>query len=136
MGFSMASYISVTPIKDPVSVSVVEMGLGTSADALDLREGRCPPVVHVPRTDIDMAPLDRTTRASTCPWKGKASDYSIGTPSGVLENAVWSCEDPLHDMAAIRECLAFYADKVTITRGQRFRGSARPLPAGRSTVAR
>lgn len=113
----MADHITIAPIKGPVRVSAGEIQLGTSTDALDLREGSYPPVVYVPRKDIDMTLLERTPRASSCPWKGKASYYSIRTPSGLLENAVWSYEDALDDVAAIRGHLAFYADKVTITRG-------------------
>ena len=113
----MASHITITPISGPVSVAVGDTALGESRNAVELREGSYPPVVYVPRGDIDMSMLDRTARATTCPWKGQASYYSIATPAGVLENVVWSYEDPKDDVAAIAGLLAFYPDRVTVTRG-------------------
>jgi uncharacterized protein (DUF427 family) len=113
----MASHITITPIAGPVRVAAGSTVLGESHRALELKEGSYPPVVYVPREDIDMGQLSRTERATTCPWKGKASYYSIKTPGGVLDNAVWSYESPLPDMAPIAGHLAFYPDKVTVTRG-------------------
>jgi uncharacterized protein (DUF427 family) len=113
----MASHITITPIAGPVTVTAGGVTLGTSRNALDLREGSYPPVVYVPRADLNMGALEKTPRATTCPWKGAASYYSIRTPGGVLENAVWSYEDPKADVAAIAGHLAFYTDRVTVTRG-------------------
>jgi uncharacterized protein (DUF427 family) len=73
--------------------------------------------VYVPRADIDMDRLERTARATTCPWKGEASYYSISTPDGVLENAVWSYDAPKDGVAEIAGHLAFYTDRVTVRRG-------------------
>jgi uncharacterized protein (DUF427 family) len=113
----MASHITVTPIADPVTIMAGGVTLGSSRQALELKEGSYPPVVYVPRADIDLSKLARTERASTCPWKGKASYYSIETPGGVLDNAVWSYEAPLPEMTAIAGHLAFYTDRVQVTRG-------------------
>jgi uncharacterized protein (DUF427 family) len=113
----MSSHITVTTISDPVTVMAGGLMLGSSRRALELKEGSYPPVVYVPREDIDVSKLARTERASTCPWKGKASYYSIQTPGGVLDNAVWSYEAPLSDMTAIAGHLAFYPDRVQVTRG-------------------
>jgi uncharacterized protein (DUF427 family) len=113
----MASHISVTPIFGPVTVSVGNLVLGTSQRAPELREGSAAPVVYVPRQDIDMARLTKSPRKTTCPWKGVASHYSIVVPGAVLDNAAWSYEAPLPDMASISGYLAFYPEKVTVTRG-------------------
>ena len=113
----MADHIKITAAAARIAISAGETALGTSERALQLQEGSYPPVLYIPRDDVDMTKLDRTLRASTCPWKGKASYYSIRTDAGTLENAVWSYEDPLPGMGAIAGHLAFYADKVTLTRG-------------------
>jgi uncharacterized protein (DUF427 family) len=112
----MADHITITPAATPVTVRVGETTLGTSANALELKEGSYPPVLYVPRADIDMSKLEKTARSSTCPWKGEASYYSIRTGDGTLENAVWSYEAPKADVAGIAGHLAFYPDKVTLTR--------------------
>ena len=113
----MANHITITLIDGPVTVAAGGVTLGHSTRAIDLREGSYPPVVYVPRADLDMNVLEPTARASSCPWKGKASYYSIRTPGAVLENAVWSYEAPLPGMEAIAGHLAFYPDKVQVKRG-------------------
>ncbi|WP_374430322.1 DUF427 domain-containing protein [Tabrizicola sp.] len=110
------AHITITAISEPVTVTVGGMTLGESHRALELKEGTYPPVTYVPREDIDMSRLVRTEKATTCPWKGQASYYSVRTDSGVLDNAVWSYEDPIPDVAPIAGHLAFYPS-VTVTRG-------------------
>lgn len=110
------AHITITAISEPVTVTVGGMTLGESHRALELKEGSYPPVTYVPREDIDMSRLVRTEKATTCPWKGQASYYSVRTDSGVLDNAVWSYEDPIPDVAPIAGHLAFYPS-VTLTRG-------------------
>lgn len=113
----MDGHITITPIVGPVTVSAGSTVLGESRNALELKEGGHPPVVYVPREDIDMQRLVKTNLATKCPWKGQASYYSIKGKFGILANAVWSYETPLPDMAQIAGHLAFYPDRVTITRG-------------------
>ncbi|QYK40986.1 MAG: DUF427 domain-containing protein [Paracoccaceae bacterium] len=90
--------------------------LGESRRALELTEGSYPPVIYFPRADVAMAMLDRTDRSSTCPWKGQASYFSVVTPEGRIENAVWSYETPIDDVSQIAGHLAFYTDRVTVER--------------------
>jgi uncharacterized protein (DUF427 family) len=113
----MAGHITITPVKERVTVAVGSTVLGSSERALELREGSYPPVIYVPREDIDMDRLARTDHATSCPWKGKASYYSIKGDFGMLANAVWSYEDPKADVTGIAGHLAFYPDRVTVTRG-------------------
>jgi uncharacterized protein (DUF427 family) len=113
----MASHITVTPIAAQVTVSAGGVTLGTSRAALELKEGSYPPVVYVPRGDIDMSLLERTQRATTCPHKGVASYYTVRAGGAILDNAVWSYETPNADVAAIAGHLAFYTDRVQVTRG-------------------
>lgn len=113
----MASHITVSPIAAPVTVSAGGVTLGISHSALELKEGSYPPVVYVPRADIDMTKLERTQRATTCPHKGVASYYTVRAGGAILDNAVWSYETPKEAVAAIAGHLAFYTDRVTVTRG-------------------
>ena len=70
-----------------------------------------PVVYYVPREDVKMDRLERTTHQTYCPFKGEASYYSL---KGGAENAVWSYEAPYDEMTAIKGLLAFYPDKVSI----------------------
>ena len=113
----MASHLTVAPLPGPVTIQAAGVALGKSDRALELREGSYPPVIYVPRQDIDMTRLTKSARSSSCPWKGAASYFSILIPGGLLDDAVWSYEAPLPDMQAIAGHLAFYTDRVTVTRG-------------------
>ncbi len=110
----MAEHIT---IRKAAGTWVVRAGgavLGESTNALELTEGDYPPVIYFPREDVAMAFLDKTDHATTCPWKGEASHYSIITKSTTLRNAVWSYEDPKAGMERIKGHLAFYPDKATV----------------------
>ncbi|QYX55857.1 DUF427 domain-containing protein [Roseovarius sp. SCSIO 43702] len=89
--------------------------LGETDNALELTEGEYPPVIYFPRGDIAMAFLDANAHATQCPHKGTASYYDIVTKSQTLENAAWSYEDPLENVARIKDHLAFHpGDYVTV----------------------
>lgn len=109
--------ITIGPIAGPVTVAVGSTVLGQSLRALELQEAGYPPVVCIPREDIDMRRLVRTDHTTKCPWKGEASYYSIKGDFGMLANAVWTYERPLAEVSAIAGHLAFYPDRVTLTRG-------------------
>ena len=68
-----------------------------------------PVVYYIPRKDVRMERLERTSHSTHCPFKGDAAYFSI---KGGAENAVWSYEQPYDEMAAIKEHVAFYPDKV------------------------
>jgi uncharacterized protein (DUF427 family) len=59
-----------------------------------------------------MARLVRTTHRTHCPYKGDAAYWSIRSDERTVENAVWSYEAPYAGVAAIKEHLAFYPDRV------------------------
>ena len=112
----MSDHIRITPAGGRYVIRAGGAIIGETERALELTEGGYPPVIYVPREDIAMALLERTERATTCPWKGQASYFSIGAPEGRVEHAVWSYETPREGMEAIAGHLAFYPDKVTVQR--------------------
>ena len=110
----MATHITITPASGTFVIRAGSAVIGETSRALELREGSYDPVIYVPREDVAMAFLDRSDRQSTCPWKGEASYFSVALPSGTLQDAVWSYESPVADMAPIAGHLAFYADRVKV----------------------
>lgn len=99
------------------TISAARQEIITSSAPLILREASYPPVHYYPRTDVDMSLLHRTDKTTWCPFKGRASYFSIGDDPA-LENAVWSYEDPFLKIAAIKDHLAFYEDKIAITKAR------------------
>jgi uncharacterized protein (DUF427 family) len=88
--------------------------IADSADVLILEEAGLPAVPYFPREDVSMEYMGKTDRSSHCPYKGEASYYSIVMEGVIAENAVWSYEDPIAGMEAIRGRIAFYPDKVEV----------------------
>jgi uncharacterized protein (DUF427 family) len=86
-----------------------------TASALVLKEHVYPEVYYVPRADADMSVFERTTRETTCPYKGVAHYFSLRSGEDLDANAVWTYETPKQGVAEIKEYLAFYPDKVEIT---------------------
>jgi uncharacterized protein (DUF427 family) len=82
-----------------------------SRDAVRLEEGAYPPVYYLPRKDVKMERLIRTSHTSRCPHKGDATYYSVSN-GRTARNAVWSYEQPIEQVQAIKDHLAFYPDKV------------------------
>jgi uncharacterized protein (DUF427 family) len=108
--------ITISPTDAQVVVRTPEgQAVATSAQALTLSEADYPPVQYIPVSDVDMSLLRSTTTSTYCPYKGDASYYSIDTPDGGIQDAVWTYEHPHPAMAAIAGHLAFYPDKVEIT---------------------
>jgi uncharacterized protein (DUF427 family) len=81
-------------------------------EALTLREASYPAVQYVPRKDVDMTLLERTEHITYCPYKGDCAYYSIPTAGERSINAVWTYEAPYAAVAAIKDHVAFYPDRV------------------------
>ena len=110
----MADHIRIAPAATRMVIRAAGEVIGETDAALVMTEGSYPPVTYIPRADLDMSRLSRTSRASVCPHKGNASYFSVITPAGLLENAVWSYETPHPPVAAIAGFLAFYPDKISV----------------------
>jgi uncharacterized protein (DUF427 family) len=95
-----------------VIVRVAGRVVADTNGALTLREANYPPVHYIPRNDADMALLARTGHATYCPYKGDCAYYSIPIGAGRSDNAVWTYEHPYEAVAAIKDHLAFYPDRV------------------------
>ena len=109
--------VATRPAGVRVRVTLDGEVIADTSEAVALEESKssssvlAPVVYYVPRKDVKMERLERTSHHTYCPFKGEASYYSI---KGGPENAVWSYEKPYDEMRAIEGLLAFYPDKVSI----------------------
>ena len=69
--------ITISPNPNRVRVSFAGHTVADSTHALTLQEASYPPVLYIPRADVDMNLLVRTDHSSHCPYKGDASYFSI-----------------------------------------------------------
>ena len=95
-----------------VVVSIGGTVLADSRDALILREAGYAAVQYIPRKDVDMTLLERSAHSTYCPYKGDCAYFSIPSGGERAVNAVWTYEAPYDAVAAIRNHLAFYPDRV------------------------
>jgi uncharacterized protein (DUF427 family) len=104
--------IKITAAPNRVRVTFAGRVVADTRRALSLVEASYPPVMYVPREDVDLTILERTEHRSRCPYKGEASYYSIVVAGRSARNAVWSYENPLKAVSAIAGHMAFYPERV------------------------
>ena len=104
--------ITIAPNPHRVVVRLGGQVIADSTRALVMRARDTPPDQYIPREDVDMAALTRTSHLTHCPYKGDASYWTIHSGDRVIENAVWSYESPYQRVAQIKGYLAFYTDRV------------------------
>jgi uncharacterized protein (DUF427 family) len=104
--------ITVEPNSSRVRVSVGGRLIADTREALTLREGSYPGVQYIPRKDVSMALLERSSHTTYCPYKGDCAYYSIPVGGKRSQDAVWTYEAPYAAVADIKDHLAFYPDRV------------------------
>ncbi len=98
-----------------VTVSFNGTEIANTTQAITLREGSYTPALYVPMADVVQEHLIATSHSSHCPFKGQASYWSISANGETAENAVWAYNAPRDDVALIKDHVAFYPDRVTIS---------------------
>jgi uncharacterized protein (DUF427 family) len=104
--------ITVAPTNGRVTVTLGGVVVGESVRALTLTEASYSPVYYIPRADVDMGRLRRTTYQTYCPYKGECTHYSIPAGGERSVNAAWSYESPYAAVGQIKEYVAFYPNRV------------------------
>jgi uncharacterized protein (DUF427 family) len=109
--------ITITRASNTVRVLFEGHEIADSDDVLVLKEASYPPVYYFPRDDVRMVFLRRTDKVTHCPYKGDASYFTIYRDAQVIENAVWSYEDPFPAVGQIGNRVAFYPEHVEFQLG-------------------
>jgi uncharacterized protein (DUF427 family) len=104
--------ISIEANPSRVTVRAGGRVIADTREALTLREASYPPVQYIPRRDVDMSALTRSSHTTYCPYKGDAAYYSIPVGGTRSIDAVWTYETPFEATAQIKEYVAFYPDRV------------------------
>ena len=101
--------IATNPTGVRVQVKFNGEVIADSRNAVEMKEGDYPAVYYIPREDVKLDRLVRSSHQTYCPFKGTASYYSLKNGA---EKAVWSYEEPYDEMSIIKGRLAFYPNKV------------------------
>ncbi|MEQ5843656.1 DUF427 domain-containing protein [Paraburkholderia acidicola] len=95
-----------------VVVTLAGQIIAETHDALTLLEAGYPVVLYIPRKDVDMTLLERSSHTTYCPYKGDCAYYSIPSGGERSVDAAWVYENPYDAVASIKAHLAFYPDRV------------------------
>jgi uncharacterized protein (DUF427 family) len=104
--------ITIAPNAARIVVKVAGRVVADTSKALALQEASYPAVQYIPIADVDMSMLEATSLTTYCPYKGECSYYSIPAGGERSVNAVWYYAAPYESVAAIKDHVAFYADRV------------------------
>ena len=104
--------IAIEPNPGRVVVTLGGRVIADTRAALTLREANYPPVQYIPRKDVDIAALARSTTTTYCPYKGEAAYFTIPAGGDRSVDAIWTYEAPYGAVAEIKDHLAFYPDRV------------------------
>jgi uncharacterized protein (DUF427 family) len=104
--------IIIEPNQSRVVVTLGGRVIADTRAAITLREANYPPVQFIPRQDVDMAALARSTTTTYCPYKGEAAYFNIPAGGDRSVDAIWTYEAPYSAAAEIKDHLAFYPDHI------------------------
>jgi uncharacterized protein (DUF427 family) len=101
---------------NPRHLRIVHAGvlLAETSRSLRILETSHPPVYYIPQGDIAMHLMRPSSRrGSFCEFKGAAAYWSLALPGQPLyADIAWSYADPTRPYAALKDHLAFYANRV------------------------
>lgn len=106
--------VDILPSSRQVTVRAGDTVLGSSRRAVAVTETGLPVRWYLPPGDVEGTRLEPTDTATVCPYKGRASYWSVRLDDRVLPDAVWSYLDPLPPAAALGGMRSFLADGVEV----------------------
>jgi uncharacterized protein (DUF427 family) len=104
--------ITLEPSRARVTVTLGGRVIADTTEAITLREAGYPPVQYIPLADVDADVLRPSDHATYCPFKGEASYHSLQVGDDLVPAAVWFYRAPYDAVAAVKDHVAFYAQKV------------------------
>jgi uncharacterized protein (DUF427 family) len=92
-----------------------------------LHESNHLPRLYVPLADLDHSLLQRTETSTHCPFKGDASYFTIAAGDRMVEDAVWTYEQPIESAAWLGGFACLYWEKADawFVEGERVYGKLR-----------
>jgi uncharacterized protein (DUF427 family) len=98
-----------------VEVRSGEIELARSTRSRVLFETGLPPRWYLPRADVHLEHLERSTTTTECPYKGTAHYWSARANGALVEDVAWSYEDELRgDGGSVAWLVAFADWKVEV----------------------
>ncbi|MEJ7584606.1 MAG: DUF427 domain-containing protein [Acidimicrobiales bacterium] len=107
--------VTVAPADLHVEVRIDGELVATTDHPVLLDETGLPTRYYLPREDVRIDLLRPTSFTTECPFKGRASYWSLDLDGSVHDGIVWSYEDPLPAAVRVAGLMSFYPDRVDIS---------------------
>jgi uncharacterized protein (DUF427 family) len=107
-----------------VEVAVGDQVVADSRRPHLLFETHLPVRYYLPREDVRMDLLEPSEHVTRCPYKGRATYWSVRAGGELHESLAWTYEAPIPEQPKIRGLVAFFNERVDL----RVDGEARERP--------
>ena len=104
--------VDLHPESRRVRVTYAGTVIGDTTSALRVEETGHGPVMYIPAKDMRLDLMTKTEHSTYCPFKGKASYWTINVGDQASENAIWGYETPYDETAELAGHYAFYGNRV------------------------
>ena len=101
-------------VPDDRLITVMHQGLvlAETSSAVRLLETASPPTFYIPRRDVALDLLSRSSKTSFCEWKGTAEYLSFQTGNTRIENCAWQYPRPFAEFLDIAGFIGFHPSKL------------------------
>jgi uncharacterized protein (DUF427 family) len=106
--------ITITPADVRVEISVDGTKIAESDRPVLLDETGLPTRYYLPPEDVRSEYLRPSDSETTCPFKGRASYWSVEIDGRVHADLLWSYADPIPQAEGVRGLVSFYNERVDL----------------------
>lgn len=106
--------VSIKPCRDHIRILAGNTCIAESDRPLRVEETKHHPVWYLPLADVNATYLQATEHSTYCPFKGHASYWTVATEEQTLENSIWGYPAPYAECESLKDCVAFYTDRLTL----------------------
>ena len=86
--------------------------IADSTRAMRVLETSHPPAYYIPKEDVQMDKLTRTSRRTMCEFKGAATYWTVTVGNRSEENVAWTYETPVPAFEPIKGYVAVYPARM------------------------
>src|SRR3954447_13097206 len=108
------SRVDILPRRNRVVARKDGLLLGETTRALVVDEQDHGLVLYFPRKDVRLEALQRTESITYCPFKGRASYWSLASGG---DDVAWTYDEPYPEVTRLAGLIAFYQDRVDVSIG-------------------
>ena len=100
------------PVREHLQVLHEKTLIASTNKGFRILETSHPPVYYFSPDDVHLEYFIQSSLSTYCEFKGRGGYYHLNLDGKIIENVAWYYENPSPAFAAIKNHLAFYANKL------------------------